>query len=391
MPKKKNARRKDGLIKISVYVGRDAQGKRMYRYVYGKSQKDAEEKALSVKLSLRKGLDVAAARDTFSFWADRFLEGKERTVSNGQYTSYTASVKHLAPLCSMEIGRIRPDDVQSILNQLSVRNPYTGKPAAAKTLIVIRMTASQIFRLAISNRVIDLNPADALYIPRTAPAQKRGALTQEEQQRINDTPHRAQTAAMIMLYAGLRRGELVALQWSDIDLDARTITVNKSAEALRSRYVIKPSGKTDAAMRVVYIPQRLVEYLRTVPRVCDYVCHNARGQMHSPTSFYAMWESYLGELNRRYGAEKNINKHMPKKLPFTIPRFTPHWLRHTCATNMYLAGIDPLTAKDQLGHASIQTTLSIYTHLDQKYKRRAIDKLDEYFSHAGNMRVDDTG
>lgn len=61
-----------------------------------------------------------------------------------------------------------------------------------------------------------------------------------------------------------------------------------------------------------------------------------------------------------------------------ISSFTPHWLRHTFATLLYLAGVDILTARDQLGHADIKTTLAIYTHLDKKYKRSNMGKLDEY-------------
>ena len=62
----------------------------------------------------------------------------------------------------------------------------------------------------------------------------------------------------------------------------------------------------------------------------------------------------------------------------TIPKFTPHWLRHTFATLLYLSGVDVLTAKEQLGHSDIKTTLSIYTHLDATYKRRSMNKLDTY-------------
>ena len=55
----------------------------------------------------------------------------------------------------------------------------------------------------------------------------------------------------------------------------------------------------------------------------------------------------------------------------------PHW-RHTFITLMYLAGVDVLTAKEQAGHADIKTTMAIYTHLDEKYKKESINKLDEY-------------
>ena len=114
---------------------------------------------------------------------------------------------------------------------------------------------------------------------------------------------------------------------------------------------------------------------------------NAQGKMHTESSWVRMWESYLSELNIRYGdfsqyLKKPKSKFDPGGVPFVIPRITPHWLRHTYATMLYFAGVDVLTAKEQLGHADAHTTLQIYTHLDKIHKRKAMSKLDEYLSKA---------
>ena len=61
-----------------------------------------------------------------------------------------------------------------------------------------------------------------------------------------------------------------------------------------------------------------------------------------------------------------------------IPRFTAHWLRHTFITLMYMAGVDILTAKEQAGHEDIETTMGIYTHLDNQFKKKNVSKLDTY-------------
>ncbi|WP_304509631.1 tyrosine-type recombinase/integrase, partial [Anaerotignum sp.] len=61
-----------------------------------------------------------------------------------------------------------------------------------------------------------------------------------------------------------------------------------------------------------------------------------------------------------------------------MPRFTAPWLRHTYATMLYLARVDVLTSKEQLGHSDVQTTLNIFTHLDGKHKRKSMDKLNIY-------------
>lgn len=106
-----------------------------------------------------------------------------------------------------------------------------------KTLGQIRSTAKQIFQMAVDARVIDYNPAQATHIPYNAPEHHRDALTEEQQQWVIDTPHRAQRAAMLMMYAGLRRGEATALTWADIDLTNNTITINKSVETFQHRKI----------------------------------------------------------------------------------------------------------------------------------------------------------
>ena len=71
-------------------------------------------------------------------------------------------------------------------------------------------------------------------------------------------------------------------------------------------------------------------------------------------------------------------KYSPTKTPQFISRFTPHQLRHTYATLLYVSGVDVLTASQLLGHSNITTTLAIYTHLDKKFKELNIKKFDNY-------------
>ena len=74
------------------------------------------------------------------------------------------------------------------------------------------------------------------------------------------------------------------------------------------------------------------------------------------------------------------SKYIREPIKLTIPNITAHWLRHTYATILYMSGVDVLTAKEQLGHADIKTTLEIYTHLDKLYKRKNMQKLDDFLS-----------
>lgn len=398
MPKKRNAERADGRIAVQVYLGR-VDGKRRYKTVYGQTQKEANKKAEQIKLAIGKGLDVTAERDTFGDWAERFqLAKKADGLSASQLRSYKNYCNILSMLNGIPILKIRVGDLQNIMNSYAENNPHTGRPTAKKTLIAIKGTAEQIFNMAIEARVLEYSPASAIRIPKGALQERRRALNDKEQQWIIDTPHRAQRAAMIMMYSGVRRGELIPLTWDDIDLKKKTIRVNKAVEMIKGKPRVKPP-KTKAGNRTIDIPQRLVDFLEPLKKedfaqfpnarpINLLVCRSASGGMFTNQAWRTMWRSYLTDLNVKYGFRGKVNKLAANKkiekdkkqgrLPLLIPNITPHWLRHTFATLLYLAGVDVLTARDQLGHADIKTTLAIYTHLDKIYKRKSMARLDDY-------------
>ena len=386
MPKLK--KRADGRYSRQVYLGLDGDGRRQYKTVYGASLKEVDDRALDVKLQMKKGIDPTAGSDLFKDWSAVWISMKSGSVSVGHYKGLEGKVNYWNDrIGGMAIGKIRPADIQAVIQKLAEKNPKTGRPTAKKTLRDFKNVAEQVFSLAIENRVIDFNPAQYAKIPAKAPREKRRALTEEEQQWIVDTPHRAQRAAMIMMYSGLRRGELIPLQWRDIDLAQGTISVNKSVEIIGGKPVQKPGGKTACSHRVIDIPNRLILFLegeKGNASPFDLVCTSDDGTMLSESAFRRMWESYLTDLNFKYGnrMDKKGNlarsKCNPNGIEHTIPHFTAHWLRHTFATMLYLAGVDVLTARDQLGHKDIKTTLEIYTHLDKLFKRRNMSKLNEY-------------
>jgi integrase len=384
MPKKKNAVRKDGLIRVRVFLGRDDNGKPRYKDCYGHTQKEADEKALQVKTAMHKGLDVTSAHDTFGTWAERWLSIKKKEVSAGRVVVLESHLKHLKRYLEFaEISKIRASDIQTVILDLAEVNPNTKRPMSRETLSAMKNSCGQILQLAIDNRVMDYNPIQAVKIPKVEETTDRRALSSEEQVWIIDTPHRAQRAAMIMMYAGLRRGELLALTWNDIDLKAKTITIDKTVNFVHDEPVLKNSAKTDASLRTIDIPKRLVDFLAAETKDGLYVCTSVGGKIHTSGSWRALWESYLLDLNFKYGDFSPFKKKPKSKfehggVPFVIPNITPHWLRHTFATMLYLAGVDILTAKVQLGHSDIKTTLDIYTHLDAKYKRKSMNKLDRY-------------
>lgn len=388
MPKPKRTVRADGRIPAKVSLGN---GK--YKYVYAYTEKELEQKILDLKVKLGKGIDVTAERDTFGYWRDKWLRIKKTEVSAKYHESCEIASRKLDDIAMQSVTKLRSMDLQDILLDLSTQiSPATGRSYSQRTIKLVKDIASSVMELALDNRVIEYNPFQKVKIPKTAKEpEQREALTEEQQQWIVNTPHRAQTAAMIMLYAGLRRGEVIPLCWRDIDLVQGSITVDKSVEFIKGRPNLKKGGKTKAAMRIVYIPEILTKYLRKQQGLpFELVCPSVKGTLMTDSSWRRMWESYIKELNFRYGKfENNIawckdhdsrptSKFVPEKLPIVIPYFTAHCLRHTFITMMYMAGIDVLTAKEQAGHSDIQTTLGIYTHLNSEYKKQNVNKLDQY-------------
>lgn len=381
MPRMKNKARSDGRLQSRVYLG---DGK--YKYVYAANNKELQEKVNELKTKLGKGIDLTAEHDSFDSWGKRWLKRKTNRVSENWAKALNINYRKLELLLPMEVTELRRVDLEDVLTDLA------GQGYSERVLKAVRDIASGIMEMCVENRVIEYNPFRTAELPkvRSKPENERRALTPEERRWIEETPHRAQTAAMIMMYAGLRRGELIPLLWSDIDLEAGTISVNKSVEMIDGHPSIKPGGKTEHATRIVYIPQVLINYLK--PKAgnrFELVCSSAKGKMLTDSAWKRLWSSYIKDLNMKYAdfgnyivngkpMERPKSKCCPGGVPILIPEFTAHWLRHTFITMMYLSGVDVLTAAEQAGHSDIKVTMGIYTHLDAEYKQRSMEKLDNY-------------
>lgn len=394
----------------SVYIG-TVNGKAKHKHIRANSERELKRKVAEIKSGVAAGKDVYT-KALFGVWADKWLNEykKPSGIGTGTLTQYKSAITHLNRYFEFtELKRIKLSDFQCAINELAENNPNTNRPMSKASLENIVKVAAAICRYARSN---DIAGAPDFFkdisITRNAPTHKRRALTEQEQNYILQFEHRCKPAAMIMLFSGLRRGELIPLQWSDIDLQNGFISVNKSVEFKNNQPTVKQGGKSAAAVRLVPIPQILIEYLqeyKTSSKILSpLVCVNASGKMHTKTSFRKMWDSYVFDLNINYGYEgienkksllsylrkvikdskqiKQIDKllnsdyvtneeitkyikHNAKELiPMRIEPFTPHYLRHTYATLLYLQNVDVVSAKQYLGHSDIQTTVNIYTDLE---------------------------
>ena len=192
---------------------------------------------------------------------------------------------------------------------------------------------------------------------------------------------------MIGLYSGLRREEILALQWDCVFLDESTpyISVRRAWRAEHNRPVISTVLKTKAAKRDIPIPKCLVDCLREAKAnsISEYVIADSEGQPLSYSQFTRVWQyvvvrsakertyyKYVNGQSIKYtvkptlGTTQRNNPKIRYTLNFDV---TPHLLRHTYITNLLYAGVDPKTVQYLAGHENSKTTMDIYARV--KYNK----------------------
>ena len=199
--------------------------------------------------------------------------------------------------------------------------------------------------------------------------------------------------ALIMLYCGLRRGELLALLWTDIDFKAKTLSVSKAADMPTNATTVK-KPKTKAGTRLVPIPDAIMPALLRARReaISMYVCPAMRtGDIMSAQAYTEAWSSYMHYLNLCAGGRDKVRtKNENGKVCFipavqAMEPFSAHQLRHSYATMLYDADVDVKTAQKLLGHADFSVTMKIYTHLSTEKESAGIEKLKQHVTeHLGN-------
>ena len=364
-------KREDGRYQKSVIVGKKPNGKYIKKSVYGKTQKELEANINTLVNEINSG--VAVWNNDISFlelsrmWSDQYVSPESE---KWKYTQQTYLTKHLLPILgAMHVRDLKQIHLQTIINKLA------SEGYATSTMKKIKQTAEQIMRIAVDSDLIVKNPFSGVKVPSIEPAERR-ALTESEIDLITENWRGARmgVAAMIMLYAGLRLGEVLALEWNDIDFEKRTINVSKARIVFKNRPTIK-SPKTKAGIRIIPIPEILFEVLNSVRKKKGLVCPDLSGNLMSGVSQKNAWKSYINHLNECAGGRKGSG---PRKPVIVIDKITPHMLRHTYATMLFDAGVDVKSAQKFLGHSDIEVTLEIYTHLSKFKEEQAIRALDEH-------------
>lgn len=333
-------RRKDGLYCLTENY--ELYGEKRRKFFYGKTIQEAKKKRDEFFRSL------SPDEITFADAVKRFEKFEEPRISASAWSTKKERIEYFQKIYPVKLNAITPQMIALEINRLAIKNPKTHKPTARRTLTRYLAAVCNVFDFAISERLTDYNPAKFVKIPQNAPQSDRDALSPREYNLILSHTEKRFLAPVIMILCGLRRGELTALTFGDINNGQ--ITVNKSYD-FKSKTLKLPKSK--AGIRQVPVPDKLKPLLNGKPN--EYVIGGSRMMTEA---------SWL-----------NLRKRLVKELGF---EFNWHQLRHTYATILYDAGVDVLSAQKFLGHSDVKITLGIYTSLSEKRQERSIEQLNRY-------------
>lgn len=366
--------RKDGRWSAVITVGYTPEGKRVRKSFYGRTQADVVDKLNQVRVRIAAG--EVPALGTAPTLAE-FLEQWLVTVvqphrSTKTYDLYWRQCRnHILPaLGGIRLDRLTPMHVQSWIAGLDAprfkmvrgeRVEWRLARASQRGIVAILQSAlgtAVTWRLISRNPVVDVEKPK---IPRQAPPHWDEAAAR----RFLDAARGQRLEAMFMvgLHAGLRLGELVGLQWSQVDLRAGTIQIEHQVREVSGDLSVT-APKSSAGLRTIPLPPSVTGSLR---RHRERLM--AEGLAASP---YVFPDTRGGPLRQSNFRRRDFARVLEAA---GVPDITPHGMRHTFATLLLASGVDVKTVSELLGHADPAVTLRVYAHALPRAKRDASDKL----------------
>lgn len=295
-----------------------------------------------------QALEAGDGPVTFEQLADAWAARHLKRVASKTAEAYAAPLRRLKEHFSGPADAVTAAEIQAYLVELGKRG------YARRTVQMSRDVLNMIFNAAILDGRARVNPCAAVALPRNLAVTRRELPPDaaiEAVKASGDVPFGM--FALICLYAGLRRGEVLALTHEDIDRAAKLIRVSKAIEYVGNEPRVK-STKTKAGVRDV----PLLDPLATaIPPGKGLIFAREDGKPLTKTQYRKRWDKYCAAI----GFE-----------------LTAHQLRHGYATILYEAGIPDKDAQELLGHSSIQVTRDIYTHIRSTRRQETADRLNSF-------------
>lgn len=288
---------------------------------------------------------------TFSDWSMKWLTiYKKPFVSQNTYIgSYkTFLERHLIPFFGkMEMQDIKPFDIQRF---------FAGKSELSEsTLNKFHMILRAIFLTAVDNGYCSRTPMTFIKYRSVQIKTKKRVYTHSEMLQVKQFFIKTYPAISFLLETGLRRGELLGLQWSDIDFVNNTLSVNRSICGKRGGGVEVRPPKWNS-YRVIPVAPPAVALLKSMPHCSEYIFPNRYGRPQYPRTFSNVFARHMGRIQRT----------------LRLPMLSPHELRHTFGTDLRRLGVDIYTIQKVMGHKDINVTSNLYVHNEVESLRQAL-------------------
>jgi integrase len=343
------------------YVGADG----CKHSLYAKTRAAAQERLRAALTAADNGIRPVRDRATVSGYLDEWVTTVGAHVRPRTAESYASTVRlYIAPtIGSIQLAKLQPEDIGRMMARLKVRGDLS--PTTIKYgYVVLRIALGEALR---SKRVVR-NVALEVRAPR-ASRTERTPLTLAQVATFLDHVggDRLEALYMTAIGLGLRSGELLALRWSDVDLEAATLAVRHTRNVMTGE-LAKP--KTERSRRTLRLGSELAGALR----------EHRRRQVEERLAAGPRWhdEDYVfaSPYGRSLDANNVRHRFQAALAAAGLPRQRLHDLRHACATLRLEQGEELAVVSRILGHASIATTADVYGHLTDAMLGRAAERTD---------------
>ena len=339
-------RRKDGRLVKTVVDPRT----RKRIYFYAMSEREMNKKLLEFSAKLENGRRFMEVAD--EWWSDVY-DGFAAQTLKGYKPAYARAINEFG---DEFITDIAPLDIQGVFKRMALQG-FSRKSIANQRIIY-----NQIFDYAVLSGDIKFNPCASVKIPTAKKSAVVHPASTDDEQKILASDH-PWMFPKIALLTGLRKQEILALQWHDVNFEEKTITVSKAVEHLGKAPRIK-STKTHAGERTVPLLDLLADILfdakPKTARDTDYIFSDNGGK--TPLSETSYERKY-----RAYSEEVGIS-------------CTSRQLRHSYATIAVEEDVQPKDLQNALGHADISTTMNVYAAARKKSVDKVATKLNNRYN-----------
>jgi len=368
--------RQDGRWEGRFSTGRCSEtGKSLSKSVMGHSYDDVSAKLKNAIRDANPARFIYPEQMTLEGWMTIWFETYSRPViRESTADSYLSHMNnHIIPcIGDISLTALNSMDIQTMYNSIRARGRVrrAGKTAclslSSGTIRSIHSLLRQCLEQAVRERHIPYNPVDACKLPPREQTEMKVISPENVSKYLKAASERNLLPLFFLaLSSGLRRGELLALLWSDLDIRNSTISVTKQVAGRHGALVVS-APKTPNSIRTISIPKQAVDLL-----ISEHSCHPDNPYMFpSPKTGTMYYPDSVGRLHKKILADASLES----------IRF--HDLRHTFATLAIQNGVDIKTLSSMLGHYSAGFTLDTYAHVTTKMQKEAANKMGRFMKQA---------